>query len=237
MPRTPGLVSVVVTSYNRERYIEESLDSLLRQTYPDVEIIVIDDASTDQTMQKVQAIAQQVQQGPDGSGKRIISLVMPVNIGYAGTLTMGMYLARGEWIAIHDSDDLSHKERLHKQVEYLRQRPDCDLVGSMYREFKDGMPPEKGKKRTWMSYGTDRIRAIYQRGGHCVCWGTTMFRGELFDQWGGLSRKLGAAADYEYLSRLIKSGVRANNIPEVLYYYRRHPEQMSLQVEPRPKSP
>ena len=71
----------------------------------------------------------------------------------------------------------------------------------------------------------DNVKEIYSKGGHCVCFGTLLFQGKLFDKFGGLTRRLKGAEDYEFVTKILSSGV--DNLPEILYYYRHHSEQRS----------
>jgi glycosyltransferase involved in cell wall biosynthesis len=229
--RQKGLVSMIVTSYNREKYIKACLDSILAQTYKDIEIILIDDCSTDRTLEIVNEFQREaVKKRPDMKD-RITVISLPWNVGYEGPLTMGMFLSRGEFIAIQDSDDLSHPERIQKQVNYLTANPEYELVGTIFQPFtdyKDGEFIGLRRPARWMRYD-EKIYRLYKRGRHCICHGTTLFRGTVFDRLGGFTRKNSKEADYEFLKKCILNGVKANNIPEVLYYYRMHPEQMSVQ--------
>lgn len=74
---------------------------------------------------------------------------------------MGFFMAKGEFIAVQDSDDLSHPERLTRQVDYLRRHPHIDLVGTNYATFKDRIP-DHPKKETWIHYGQN-IRETYAK--------------------------------------------------------------------------
>lgn len=225
-PREDGLVSIVVPSYNRERYIRECLDSLAAQTYPDIEIIIVDDGSKDRTGDRVRDFVREVSGVRPGLEGRVVFLTLPRNVGYVGPLTMGMFLSRGEFIAVQDSDDLSHPERIQKQVHYLRSNRGVGLVGSQYSGFNKDSSNISEKPASWIRYGEDILKT-YKNGGHCICHGTILIRGSVFDRLGGYNRSQGKAADYEFIARCVLGGVRAANIPEVLYYYRRHAMQMS----------
>ncbi|QHW31012.1 glycosyltransferase family 2 protein [Paenibacillus rhizovicinus] len=223
--RVPGLVSIVVTVYNKLPYLADCLTSLLNQTYTNWELILVDDASTDGSYDYVMNWLN----GNEPllrEGKGIYTLRLPRNIGYAGTITAGMFLAKGEFIAIQDADDLSHPERVAKQVRYLDQHPQIDLLGTNYEVFEDGQPDRK-LPVYWLKYG-DQIGKVYAEGGHCICHGTAMFRGKVFDQIGGHTRRIEGAEDYEFIVKAIKPGAKnVDNLREVLYYYRKHQKQRS----------
>lgn len=227
--REKNLVSIIITSFNREKYIRDCLESILAQTYRDIEIILVDDCSTDRTLEIFYEFQREAIEKRPELKDRITAISLPWNIGYEGPLTLGMFLSRGEFIAIQDSDDLSHPERIEKQVNYLNANPEYELVGALYRSFKsytDGKFVGLRRPVRWIKFNED-IYKVYERGGHCICHGTTLLRGTVFDQFGGFTRKYKKEADFEFLQKLIKNGVKANNLPEVLYYYRRHSGQMS----------
>ncbi|AZN41203.1 glycosyltransferase family 2 protein [Paenibacillus albus] len=223
--RVPGLVSIVTTVYNKLPYLSDCLESLLEQSYSNWELILIDDASTDGSYEFVlnwlnanEPLLREC--------KGIYTLRLPRNTGYAGAITAGMFLAKGEFIAIQDADDLSHPERLARQVRYLKNNPQIELLGTNYEVFEDGQP-DRRMPVYWLKYGT-QIAKVYADGGHCICHGTVMFRGTVFDQLGGHTRRIEGAEDYEFIAKVIKPGAKnVDNLREVLYYYRKHLKQRS----------
>ncbi|WP_202078602.1 glycosyltransferase family 2 protein [Caldalkalibacillus salinus] len=222
--RIPNLVSVVIPVYNRAAYIKACLNSLLRQTYRNLEIIVVNDGSTDKTMHVVGSWKHALKM-PPAKKERIVLVNLPRNIDVAGAIHTGMFMAQGEFIAMQDSDDLSHPSRIQKQVTYLRRHASVAMVGSNYAYFPHGAFHRR-KPANWIRYGS-QINRTYSEGGHCVCHGTILFRGSVFDQIGGHNRKVEGAEDYEFIARAIKNQMRVENIPEVLYYYRNHHTQRS----------
>ena len=106
------LVSVIIPAYNAERFIAKTLDSVLTQTYRNIEVIVVDDGSSDRTAEIVGAIARQ--------DKRVM-LVQQPNSGVAAARNLGIQKAQGEFIAPIDADDIWYSENLEKQVECLLQ--------------------------------------------------------------------------------------------------------------------
>lgn len=223
-PRVKGLVSIVIPNYNHGRFLKKCLRSIIRQTYSHIEIIIVDNASTDISLRIIHAIKRRMR---TGRARKVPIRVatLPRNIGFAGAVHTGLFIANGEFIAIQDADDLSKSTRIAKQVDYLRNQPEVGLVGTLYANFKDGAFNEQ-TPADWIRYG-EEINACYANGGHCVCHGSIMFRGEVFDRIGGPTRKLEGAEDYEFISKCINHGVVVQNIPEVLYYYRNHAKQRS----------
>jgi glycosyltransferase involved in cell wall biosynthesis len=121
MSHIPGRVSVLIPLYNRASYIKETIRSVLDQNYPDIELIVIDDGSTDGGDQIVEQFAEQ----------GLLTLLRHpgrVNKGQAAALNLGLSIVTGEFIAILDSDDLYVPEKITKQVAFFMQHPDIGLV-------------------------------------------------------------------------------------------------------------
>jgi glycosyltransferase involved in cell wall biosynthesis len=220
--RRHNRVSVVVTNYNNEKYIEECLDSLRRQTYRDLEIIVVDDASTDNSFNIIQSWEKKYQ---SHLKHRVKVIQLPRNVGYAGALNVGLYLAKGEYIAMQDGDDISHPKRIEMEVNFLAKHKSYDLVGTNYVAFENGDLTQI-ERAYWLGYG-EEIPERYAKGDHCICHGTILFRGKVFDKFGGPRRHHEGAEDYDILARYITKGVVAENLPDVLYYYRSHSSQRS----------
>jgi glycosyltransferase involved in cell wall biosynthesis len=118
-------VSVVVTTYNQEKYICETLESVFAQTYPHYEVIVVDDGSTDGTAAAVRSFGTRLR------------YVYQDNQGVAGARNTGVAQARGELIALLDGDDLWHPEKLRVQVEAFLKHPDAGLVAVDIEQFDE----------------------------------------------------------------------------------------------------
>lgn len=119
-----GLVSVIIPAFNRVSYLSETIDSVLAQTYKNIELIVVDDGSTDGSYE----LLQQYQ-----SRKQLTLLKHPnrENKGQAAALNLGLTKASGEFIAVLDSDDLFESDKLALQVNYLQKNTDVGLVYGM----------------------------------------------------------------------------------------------------------
>jgi glycosyltransferase involved in cell wall biosynthesis len=111
------LVSIIVPAYNGERYLRESLDSILAQTYRNVEVIVMDDASTDGTAGIIASY-----------GDKVRCHRQPANRGIYGNMNDGIVMARGEYIAIYHSDDVYDSRIVEKEVAFLEQYPEAGAV-------------------------------------------------------------------------------------------------------------
>ena len=219
--RIKDLVSIVVTNYNNEKYIEECLNSLVNQSYEDIEIIIVDDCSTDNS---VNLVNSWINKRSYYENNKIKFIKMHENIGFSGAVTIGMYLARGEYIAMQDGDDVSHNNRIKMQVDYLKSNKDIMMVGSNYYVFNDDISQAEIKPN-FVVYGKGKIEEDFANGHNPVSFGTILFKGKIFDELGGLTRKLEGAEDYEFISRALVYGI--DNLKEALYFYRSHEEQRS----------
>ncbi|MGL4912716.1 MAG: glycosyltransferase, partial [Romboutsia sp.] len=232
--REKDLVSVIVTNYNNENYIRACLDSILNQSYKNIEIVLVNDASTDKS---INVINEWINENQNKINENFIIVIdLPRNVGFSGAVTTGLFACKGEFIAFHDGDDISHVNRIEEQVKYLKNNENLNAVGCDYKVFSDeDLDPVY--KLNGIAFGIDDIKDIYAKGGHCVCYGTLLFRGEMFDKVGGLSRNLNLVEDYEYITKLLPFGI--DNLTHKLYYYRTHDNQRSkglLNTNNKPKS-
>lgn len=120
-----NLVSVIIPAYNVEDYIGTSLQSMLDQAYSHQEILVIDDASTDNTLRVIQQFRD----------NRIHIIRNETNLGLATSINKAIQLAKGVYIARMDADDVANPQRLQKQVAFLNEHPDVSIVGSAMQSF------------------------------------------------------------------------------------------------------
>lgn len=129
------LVSVIVPCYNMERFISDTIDSVVRQTYPHWELLIVDDASTDGTVGVVQKHCAQ--------DNRIQLVVKPQHSGIADTRNQCLKMAKGRFLAFLDADDLWHPEKLEQQLQFMTERN----VGFSYSSYdcvdEDGNPTGK----------------------------------------------------------------------------------------------
>ena len=124
--QTP-LVSVLIPCYNCEKYVEEAVMSIIKQTYSNLEILVIDDGSTDNTKTILQRLAQK--------DSRIRYIKNEENLKLIKTLNKGLDLCNGKYIARMDADDISLLTRIEKQVDFLETHPEIGVVGTYIQIF------------------------------------------------------------------------------------------------------
>lgn len=120
-------ISVILPAYNAAQYIEQAIESILNQTFADFELIILNDGSTDNTPEIIKRYAD--------ADKRIVFVDNKVNQGLIAVLNQGLDMARGEFIARMDSDDISLPQRFEKQVAYLEAHPDVGVLGTLIQGF------------------------------------------------------------------------------------------------------
>lgn len=125
--RPQPAVSVLLAVHNGERHLRTALDSVLRQTFADFELVLVDDASSDATHAIVESY----------DDPRIRVLVNDENLGLTRSLNVGLAAARGRYVARLDADDVSHPDRLALQVAYLDRHPEVALLASAYTRIDD----------------------------------------------------------------------------------------------------
>lgn len=134
----PPIISVVMSVYNEEDFLSDAINSILNQSEQNFEFIIIDDASTDKSVDIIKGYEDQ----------RIRLYVNPENRGLTKNLNKGLRLARGSFIARMDGDDISHPDRFRKQLKYLEQHREIMLCSCCIRSFGQIQTVEKKHKRT-----------------------------------------------------------------------------------------
>lgn len=208
-------VSVVMAVYNGLPYLNKAVESILNQTFSDFEFIIVNDASTDETLSVLQTYAD----------PRIRIIDLPKNEGQTRSLNHGLQAAKGEYIARQDADDLSKPERLAEQVKFLDSHPDhlllstsVDMIDDNNRvKYVDVRPTQDAEIRTYI-----------EEFGNPFCHGAAMFRRSVLEKVGLYREGFRTSQDYDYWLRMAEHGKVANLAP-ALYQYRTHSGQMSYQ--------
>ena len=207
MPR----ISVLIPAYNAARYIEDSLRSVLDQTYRDIEVLVADDGSTDGTWRVLTRVAR--------SDPRVVPIRNERNLGLAGTLNRMVRHARGELVARLDADDIALPQRLERQLRAMDEG-ELGLCGTwaktldLRRNYVLPFPVTDAEIRVHLLFQSPF--AHY----------SVMARRELLVRH-RYRPEAGYAEDYDLWVRLSRDA-RMGNVPEPLVLYRRHPSQASV---------
>lgn len=207
----PPLVSVIVPAYNAARYVEDAVDSVLRQSYPHVEVIVVDDGSTDETPD---VLARLMLRDPR------VSVVHQENRGLPGARNTGLARAAGEFLVFLDADDLLVSDKVERQLVYLLARPDVDLVYSDYVMASEDLRPlsheRTGKRRS--------LREVYTYVNVFPVM-AALLRTTLARRVGGFDPSLRAFEDWDFWLRCERAGTFAY-LPGAVCVYRQHDAQM-----------
>jgi glycosyltransferase involved in cell wall biosynthesis len=212
------LVSVVLPVYNGARYLRAAVESLLGQSLQNIEIIIINDGSTDQT----QEIINELMRDPR------VRTEYQSNRGMAQARNRGIALARARYIAAHDDDDISLPDRLQKQYTFLEQAPDCGMIGA-YMELIDEAgrvfrsPGVQTDPHTLKVVMVEPARLLERN--HFVH-GSVMMRKSACEAAGNYRDEFLLADDYDLWLRIAEK-YPVGNLADVLYQYRDHPESIS----------
>lgn len=206
-PQNPS-ISVVIPAYNTGQYIGRTLESLAKQTFNNFEIIIIDDRSTDDTVAVVKK--HQV------NDPRIILIKNNQNLGPCISRNRGMEIARGKYVAILDSDDLSEPSRLAIQFKYLEENPEVTLAGSQGIRIDENDRPIGD-----INLSTDpsiiKYRLITENN---LIHSSVLFHKDEIMSIGGYDKKYQGIEDFDLYSRLLKKNFIILNLPQRLVSYR-----------------
>ncbi len=193
-------VSVLIPTYNRAGLLKQAIDSVLAQTFGDFEVVISDNASTDDTPELVTSY----------SDRRIVYFRNSRNIGWHGNMNRCLMSARGSYLTFLPDDDLMMPENLERKVDILRRYPRVGLVHSRFH-MVDGEGRMLRENTNW-GHGPERSSDAVESGhaflkrmltGFCeVNLPTAMFRKAAYDRLGGFTDKLSHADDFEYWMRI-----------------------------------
>jgi Glycosyl transferase family 2 len=206
------MISVVMPAFNAEKYVAEAIDSILSQTFTDFEFIIINDGSTDGTADVLEAFRRRDPR---------IQIHHQENSGVATAMNLGCSMARGEYVARMDADDISLPARLAAQVSYLDRYPEMGLCGTWIYSFGDA-------EEILVRYPEEPDIAL------CTlpfqmpfAGGSVMFERELWSKTGlRYQTGIGATDDYQFIVECAKHS-KVSSVPEVLYRYRNHSAQVT----------
>lgn len=206
---TPA-ITVLTPVYNNARYMVLGIESILKQTYSNFEYVLVDDGSTDDSLEILRRFERK--------DPRIRILDRP-NTGYIGALNDGLALARAPIIARMDADDVAMPDRFEKQLQYLEKHPECVAVGGRVLLIdSDGDPiREMCAEQTH-----EEIDAAHLAGrGGTIVHPAMMTRREALRAIGGYRSDFPWAEDLDLLLRLAEVG-RLANLPDLVLHYRQH---------------
>ena len=214
------LVSVIVPCYNYAGYVDETLRSVLSQDYPNFELIVVDDGSTDNS---VQVIERTLAANQDGLAQRV-EFIRQENAGVSAALNTGLAQARGDFIATFDADDIMPPHRLSVQMAYLREHPEVGCLGGVaVRIDEQGeLLPKKDKKRSVRRYDfSQALSAALVVGGNIA-----VYRRDAVDMAGRYDAAI-KIQDFQMTLKVAKAGFFVDILPDTVTLYHKHEGSLS----------
>ncbi|GAA4741444.1 glycosyltransferase family 2 protein [Flavisolibacter ginsenosidimutans] len=199
------LISVLIPTYNVEKFVKEAICSVLQQTYQNLEIVVVDDCSTDRTYELLEKLAAQ--------DNRIKLFRNDKNAKIVASLNRALTHATGEFIARMDGDDVSAPDRLEKQYAFLAAHPEVDLVGVSYV-----LIDEEGKALQEEHCLTNAQKVKQATKFVSPIPHIWLAKRKVYDAVG--SYRIPTAEDYDFILRALDKGFQATNLPDLLYFTR-----------------
>lgn len=198
-------VSVVMPAYNAAKYIEESIRSVMEQTFTDYELIIVDDCSKDDTKKIIRDHAK--------LDKRIVFLQNEKNMGVAATRMNAISIAKGEWIAFLDSDDLWDKRKLEIQMRIIEENPEVQVsyTASSYID-EDGVPYD------YVLHAKERTTYKDLLKGNLMSCSSVVIKKNLFQEVGMIHDAM--HEDYTAWLTILRKGYFSYGIDQPLLIYR-----------------
>ena len=208
-------VSVIMAVFNGQKYIEESIKSILEQTFRNFEFIIVNDGSTDRTKEILLDWAKK--------DNRIKIITNPNNIGLTKSLNKAINMAQGKYIARQDADDISLPQRLEKQVVFLENHPEIKILGTFgYAINKEG----KVLREEILPVSSQKIKNMLIKKNPFIH-ASVMIKKEIIDKVGGYNEDFKVIQDYELWFRILRVA-RGENLPLFLVKKRYQPEMISF---------
>lgn len=210
------LVSVVMSVYNGEKYLEEAINSILNQTFKDFEFIIINDCSTDRTSEILQSY----------NDVRIKIINNENNVGLTKSLNKGLKIARGQYVARMDADDISMPERLEKQVSFMVSCSEIGVLGT--NAFQIGIHNQELGPiyPNCFPLKNEAIKKELEKGLNYIIHGSVMFRKMLLTQVTGYNPLYKVSQDYDLWLRMMDL-TDFENFSERLYCWRVSPDNIN----------
>lgn len=206
-----SLISVIIPAYNYDRYLPEAIESILAQNYHPIEIIIVDDGSTDNTRNVCENLQKHIQ---------YIHYIYQPNRGLPAALNAGLKIASGDLITFVDADDIWDPKKIKLQVDLLAENPSTEIVlGYLQRIHStksiDGKP----------------VFENYDNPAMALSLGAASIRRSVFDRVGLLDEELQYANDLDWFMRARELEISMKVHTDTVLFYRRHDRNMTNQVE------
>lgn len=201
-------ITIILPVFNASKYIDESVNSILQQTFKNFTLLIINDGSTDNSGPILERMA---------SKDSRIRLFQRENRGLIATLNEGLALCTTPLVARMDADDWAFPQRIEVQHTYMTAHPEVAVCGSGMVEY------ESGRLHNWHGYGEEvKIKLLFNC---CIFHPTILARRDALLAVGGYATNMPGAEDYDLWARLAENGQQLAVLPNILLRYRIHPRQ------------
>lgn len=201
------VIDVIIPVYNREKYIRETIESILEQSWQNINIVLVDDGSTDASREIINEFTNK------HSNIQLIS--KEHNSGISDTSNIGLHHTTAEYIAFLDSDDLWDKEKLFKQMQYLKMNDSVDICFTLVKEFDHNPTKNLARKETFKGYHKSAM----------LC------RSYIFKEIGEFDTNLAVGEFIDWLSRCSAKQIQFGMLEEILTYRRVHESNFTKKIK------
>lgn len=213
-------ISIVIPVYNRAHLINKALESLVTQTYNDFDVIIVDDGSSDNIQEIVYQYKKQLK-------IRFVSFPHSGNIAFLRN--EGLKISDSRYVAILDSDDWCMDNRLEKQVKYMKQHPECDILAT-WVSLEDDFQNENTNRLYWLyNMINDRSEIIKRclNDGCCICNSTVLMKKDRIIELGGYDEEMYICEDFNLWIRALIENYNIDILQEKLIVRKLHKESVT----------
>ncbi len=224
-----NIVSVVIITYNSSKFIIETLESVRKQTYKNIELIISDDSSNDDTLK----LCEEWKKNFEDYFYRVLILKSKKNEGLVKNLNKGVKLATAEWVKVLAGDDILEDKCIENNLRYVEGNPEIKIVFSKTQRFKNEflkenyleIPSDKEDKIFFEKKARNQFKILAMEN---VCSAPTSFiKNELYSEYGYYDETYPMVEDYPMWLKLTKNGVKLNFLNIITVFYRIHSESIS----------
>jgi len=200
-------LSVIIPVYNAERHIGDAVRSILCECYISLEIIAVDDGSTDNSAEILKSFSE-------------VTYYKQANSGPAAARNLGVRMSKGDFILFLDADDLFPAGKIRQQLSYFEQRPEIEIVMGKSQFFF-----EDGSSKTVFRFPDETYQVLN------VLLGSGLYRRSVFDKVGLFEESLQFSEDFDWFNRVRELGIPILVTDDIALYYRRHDTNMTHSMD------
>lgn len=211
-----ALVSVITLSYNYAHFLPHTINAILNQTHKNIQYIIIDDGSSDDSVKIARTYAQ--------ADARVEVIALTQNRGACAAYAEAYKHLRGEFVCSIDADDIPHPTMFQKQLDFFSNHPDHAVVSTYINVInaQGEIAPTPNLQQEWVNQRRDLDDLTNWASGNYIAHSATMIRRAAHDKVGVLDTDMVYAPDYEHFTRLVVNGEKIATLPEILLSYRVH---------------